>query len=711
MARVFSFVLLVSAFTLATLASAASAGQVHPTERDEILEMINALGSSSEDRVEAAREALLAKGGTAAPFLLDALKLSRSEAIRMEAATLLGEARDDAALSPLFVAAQIDTSPRVRMAAQLGLERLVADLNERRIADTHRRDYEKVTRDVITEFKKRLKTDPDKRVRIQAARSLGTYGAETDLDTLYDRAKRDKAPQVRVACYEAIRRLTYPIVLARDFQALSRDPVRRPRNPIAVQTTKKMTRRLFDEKDPDVRMAIVENLTGCVYPIFLLGERRLGRGGPLLDDHSWMIEEVTDKFSRDLEDGSDSDVKRAEIAALIRLLSAYYRVGDVDLQDEIRRRITSEFRRSYFVNTSDYRGILIRVRFDRHYRTSPPNNDKIAERVSKVMKDLFLEEEDWRVRQLAVEALGLFGDKSDSITIVKGLRSERNNDVWETAIHALGLLDKNSSATYLLELYSNPKAPARLRAAAALSIGLIHYPRETRQLAARLKQEPSLEVGLAVIEALSYRRDATTARVLFDQLRHSKAEVRTAALVSLRYNPHKGSAGTIQSLLLADPDPAVRAAAAATLATVAKAQAVPTLARAVADESPEVRRAVVVELGLLKAVSAVDALIAAATGDPDPEVRIEAAVSLGQIRDQKAIEPLVRRVPAEQRADNRRAIYEALLAIREPNTVIVSIWGKLPQLRKDNPVVYDELQTLLVYLRAQNKGRSVKLPG
>ncbi len=711
MARAFRFVLLVSAFTLATFASAASAGQVHPTERDEILEMINALGSASEDRVEAAHEGLLDKGDAAVPFLLDALKLSRSEAIRMEAATLLGEARDDTALTPLFVASQIDPSPRVRMAAQLGLGRLVADLNDRRIADTRRRDYEKVTREVIIAFKKRLKSDPDKRVRIQAARSLGTYGAETDLDLLYDRAERDKVSQVRVACYEAIRRLTYPIVLARDFQALSRDPAKRPRNPIAVLTTKRMTRSLFDEKDADVRVAIVENLTECVYPIFLLGERRFRRGGALFDDHRWMIEEVTDQFSRDLDKGEDSDVKRAEIAALIRLLSAYYRVGDVDLQDEIRRRITSEFRRRYFVNTSDYRGILIRVRFDRHYRTSPPKNDRIAERVSKVMKDLFLEEADWRVRQLAVEALGLFGDMSDSITIVKGLRSERNNDVWETAIHALGLLDKNSSATYLLTLYSNPKVPTRLRAAAARSIGLIHYPRETRQLAARLSQEPSLEVGLAVIEALSYNRDTATARVLFDQLRHSNPEVRAAALVSLRYNPYDGSAAAIQSLLLADPDPAVRAAAAATLATVAKAQAVPTLARAVSDESATVRRAAVVELGLLKAVSAVDALIAAATGDPDPEVRIEAAASLGQIRDQKAIEPLVRRVQTERQADNRRAIYEALLAIRAPNTVIVSIWGKLPQLKKDNPVVYDELQVLLAYLQEQKRGRSVKLPG
>ncbi len=350
MARVLGLVLLLLAFPVL-----APAVQVHPTERDEILRMVSALGSSDEHRVEAARETLLQKGDKAVPFLLDALKLSRSEAVRIEAATLLGELRNEQALTPLFVASQVETSPRVRMAAQLGLERLVADLNDRRPEDTRWREYEKVTRQTIIELKKRLKTDTDERIRAQAARSLGTYGSERELDYLYGRAKRDKAARVRIACFEAVRRLTYPIVLARDFQGLSRDPAKRPRNPIAVSTTKKMIDRFLDEEDLDVRIAIIENLTECVYPIFLLGERRFRDGGALFDDHRWIIEEVTDEFRRDLEKGDESSVKRAELTALIRLLSAYYRVGDVNLQDEIRRRLTSEFRRKYLQRSSDYR--------------------------------------------------------------------------------------------------------------------------------------------------------------------------------------------------------------------------------------------------------------------------------------------------------------------------------------------------------------------
>ena len=41
------------------LAPAAGAAEVHPTERDQILAMVSALGSSDENRVEAARQALL----------------------------------------------------------------------------------------------------------------------------------------------------------------------------------------------------------------------------------------------------------------------------------------------------------------------------------------------------------------------------------------------------------------------------------------------------------------------------------------------------------------------------------------------------------------------------------------------------------------------------------------------------------------------------
>jgi HEAT repeat protein len=697
---------------VALAATAISAAEVHPTERDQILEMVSALGSSDEARVEAARQALLAKGDKAVPFLLDALTWSRSEAVRMEAAALLGNLRNDHALTPLFVASQVDPSPGVRMAAQLALERLTADLGERRLDDTRRRDYTKVTREMIIELKKRLKSDPDEQVRAEAADSLGTYGAESELGFLYDRAKRDKAPRVRVAVLTAIRRLTYPLVLARDFRALSLDPARHPHDPIAVLTTQEMIALLLHEEHPDVRVAIVQNLTECVYPIFLLGEQRMGRGAQsVFNDHSWIIEEVTDQFTRDLERTSNVDVKRAEITALIRLLSAYYRVGDVNLQDEIRRRLTTEVRRTYLAGGTTYRGVLVHVHLDRYYRTSPPKNDALAKQVTAVMKDQYLSNADARVRRLAVEAIGLFGDASDSIAIVQGLKKEKNLDVWEAAVTALGPLDKNSSATYLLKLFDWPTAPDRLRAAAARSIGMIYYPVVTRQLAARLEDERSLDVRLAVIEALGYRRDAVAADALLRQLGHSDARVRAAALAALRENPAQSSLAAIEALLRTDPDPAVRAAAAPTLTTLARQQAVPALTRACGDESAGVRRAAVVELGVLKSAQAVDALIAAATDDEDADVRLEAAVSLGAIGDPKAIEPLVRCALMEAERANREAIYEALLAIKQPNTVIVAIWGKLAPLAKENPVVYDELQELLVYLREQSLGHTVPLPG
>ncbi len=711
MARVLALVLF-----LAALPTFATTERVHPTERDRIVEAVDALGSSSESKVEAARAFLIEAGDKALAFLLDALEISGSEPIRVEAATVLGELRNEGALTPLFVASQVDPSPRVRMAAELALERLIADLNTPRPEDVRTRDYEKVTRGTIIELKKRLKSDPDPSVRAHAARSLGIYGEERDLEFLYGRAKRDKTAAVRAACFEAIRRLTYPIVLARDFRSLSRDPAQRPRNPIAVSATKAMLSLFDDENDTEVRVAIVENLTECVYPIFLLGERRFrsrarpGGSAGAFDDHRWVIEEVTDEFTRDLEQADSFDLKRAEITALVWLLSAYYRVGDVQLHDEIRRRLTREVRRGFLLGTSGYRDLLIQVRVDRHYRTSPPDNDKLAKRVTDVLKEIYLNDSNWRVRALAAEGIGLFGGRSDSIALAKGLKNETNAEVWEATIIALGRLDKASSATDLLGVYLNPQAPVEVRVAAVRAICMINYPKETHRLAGLLALETDIDVLVAGIEALGFNRDDDTAQALFQFLRHAEPEARAAALEALRYNPHKGSASLIASLLLTDPDAAVRAAAAPTLTVLAGDAAAPTLTRALKDDDPGVRRAAAVELGLLKAASAVDALIAAAVGDVDADVRIEAARSLGDIRDLKAVEPLVRRAIIEDAFESRRAIYEALLAMRQPHTVIVAIWAKLPELIKDNPTVHDEFQQLLLYLREQSLGHNIQLP-
>ena len=215
MARVLALALLV-----VTCPALAATDQVHLDDRDRILSAVNALGSSSETRVEAAREFLLTAGDTAVPFLLDALRISGSEPIRVEARTLLGELRSEQALTPLFVASQVDPSVRVRMAAELALERLIADLNTPRPEDVRRRDYEKVTRATIVEIKKRLKSDPDPRVRQQAARSLGIYGEERDLDDLYGRAKRDKEAAVRIARFALP--TSRPVIECRDDKVLGR---------------------------------------------------------------------------------------------------------------------------------------------------------------------------------------------------------------------------------------------------------------------------------------------------------------------------------------------------------------------------------------------------------------------------------------------------------------------------------------------------------
>jgi HEAT repeat protein len=88
-------------------------------------------------------------------------------------------------------------------------------------------------------------------------------------------------------------------------------------------------------------------------------------------------------------------------------------------------------------------------------------------------------------------------------------------------------------------------------------------------------------------------------------------------------------------------EPAMRKQAAEELALRSDTEAVPPLVEALSDPDDFVRRDVVIALGHLGDVRAVEPLIDRLHTDTDPIVRRRAAIALGSIGDKRAIEPLI----------------------------------------------------------------------
>ncbi|CAM5542608.1 hypothetical protein SAVIM338S_04320 [Streptomyces avidinii] len=131
--------------------------------------------------------------------------------------------------------------------------------------------------------------------------------------------------------------------------------------------------------------------------------------------------------------------------------------------------------------------------------------------------------------------------------------------------------------------------------------------------------DPSREVRVAVAKALgTLRAGAALAPLLVD----TDLLVRAAALTAASAT---GGHGALAVAALADPAWQVRAGAAAGLASAPAELAVPELARALADPNADVRKAAVLSLRTHRPDPAASAALATAVRDPDADVRAYAS--------------------------------------------------------------------------------------
>ncbi len=143
------------------------------------------------------------------------------------------------------------------------------------------------------------------------------------------------------------------------------------------------------------------------------------------------------------------------------------------------------------------------------------------------------------------------------------------------------------------------------------------------------------------------------------QLQDSDESIRNQAALSLGWMGEKEVVNPLIHVLLNDKSEKVRANAAMSLGQLGFEEAIDSLIKSLKDEDYNVRGMSIYSLGLMKATTALGALIELLKNDPDREARIAAAETLAQLGKEEAIQPLVFTFVNEENKDVKREAKES----------------------------------------------------
>jgi HEAT repeat protein len=225
-----------------------------------------------------------------------------------------------------------------------------------------------------------------------------------------------------------------------------------------------------------------------------------------------------------------------------------------------------------------------------------------------------------------------------------------------------GLLDAASRVSFD-DLVANLKSPnAKTRQEAAAELGKSRRREAVTPLAA-LVRDPEFKVRLEVVRALRELRDETGVPALVTLLGDGDPQIReetTSALVEIYAETERsGPVGRFLKMFSDEPDPTKVAPNVQVEASVFDG-----LARGLRDETPAVREASALALGILGA-SGKRKEIVAAFQDPVPDVRAAAATALGKVgaqEDGRALIPLL----ADASVEVQNRVLGALGELRVP---------------------------------------------
>jgi HEAT repeat protein len=270
-------------------------------------------------------------------------------------------------------------------------------------------------------------------------------------------------------------------------------------------------------------------------------------------------------------------------------------------------------------------------------------------------------------RRGAARALSLLGDEA-AVTILLNATRVQDDTVRTAAAEALALVRGNRAVDVLVEALDDRDWLVRQKVVEALShipegralAALAHVPHDDGEWRVRqtlvqalgrlrdpriyaplreLAHDPDDWIRRDAMDLCARLDDSQAVEILLDGLQDGEINVRRAALTGLRYQRAREAGPAVAECLL-DPSPAIRIAAARTLAEIGTPIAVERIGLLVDDDVEEVRQEVVEALGGLgqeECLGALEVLLR----DKAPAVRQRAAQAIARLNTSPAIEALV----------------------------------------------------------------------
>jgi bilin biosynthesis protein len=283
--------------------------------------------------------------------------------------------------------------------------------------------------------------------------------------------------------------------------------------------------------------------------------------------------------------------RQAANDALLRLVEEQIGLDTFDVSD---RPVLQQL----VEGLGDPRG-LIRLRF-------AETLGEIGEPATPLLREALTEHPDVVVRRAAAKTLTIIGDPSAVPTLLHAFLNDSDTVVRSSAAGALAKTGE-VAVPALLDILASQEQPEETKGHAAWALAFIGSA-AAEQLYQALDSD-CLDVRCAVIGAIAH--------VAQEQGDEKSCGVLIAALT--------------------DPEPTIRAEAAAAFGQINYPPAIPHLILAFQDSDIEVRKAVVSSLGKLGDASALD-LLHSALQDPETVVQVLAKLAIAQIRN-RAAEP------------------------------------------------------------------------
>jgi cyclophilin family peptidyl-prolyl cis-trans isomerase len=294
---------------------------------------------------------------------------------------------------------------------------------------------------------------------------------------------------------------------------------------------------------------------------------------------------------------------------------------------------------------------------------------RFADSASAAAAAAYAADPDPKVRAAAIYTLSRKPIESSGAVLTSAL-SDSAPDSSAMAARALGILAKKESIPPLAAALDSGKPPLVINALTALEAILEKNPgagvtdeRKTRILGLAGDANPNVAIPALVLLRQFEAIDRDVRQRLWSIALTGEGRRREVALESV-IAALKDRAHEALEKAMASPDPALRAAAAESLALLPSASARPYREKLAADKEARVRLAVLAGLKTADSVRGNRALVNSALTDADAGVRAAAVEALGRLNDPSTL-PLVSDALTRSMADSSPDVAIAAIGVCE----------------------------------------------